>query len=31
MGLADGHAKWFAVSELQKRQTGVAEPWRFAP
>jgi len=31
MGLCDGHAKWYAVSELQKRQTGVAEPWRYAP
>ena len=31
MGLCDGHAKWFATSELQKRVTGVADPWRFAP
>ena len=31
MGLCDGHAKWYSVSELQKRQTGVAAPWRYVP
>jgi len=31
MGLCDGHAKWYAVSELQKSVAGVAEPWRYAP
>jgi|LSQX01.2.fsa_nt_gb prepilin-type N-terminal cleavage/methylation domain-containing protein/prepilin-type processing-associated H-X9-DG protein len=31
MALCDGHAKWYTTADLQKRQTGVAAPWRFAP
>ncbi|MGI5820427.1 MAG: DUF1559 domain-containing protein [Armatimonadota bacterium] len=31
MGLLDGHAKWYQVSELQRSTPGVAAPWRFAP
>jgi prepilin-type processing-associated H-X9-DG protein len=28
MGLCDGHAKWYPLSELSKAVVGVAEPWR---
>ena len=31
MGLCDGHAKWYSYGELTKSQTGVREPWRYAP
>jgi len=31
MGMCDGHAKWYAQSELRKSVTGVAAPWRWAP
>ncbi|MGC9318960.1 MAG: prepilin-type N-terminal cleavage/methylation domain-containing protein [Armatimonadota bacterium] len=31
MGHVDGHAKWYTVQVLQKREPGVAAPWRYAP
>ncbi len=31
MGLADGHAKWYNYQTLVKSESGVAEPWRWAP
>jgi len=31
MGMADGHAKWYSEQYLRRSQSGVAEPWRYAP
>ncbi len=31
MGFCDGHAKWFSQQDLMRSETGVREPWRYAP